>query len=94
MLLKETVKSSVANLRCLSRIPDPDFLAIPDPGSRIQKPQQKRGEKNNFFAIPFFVATNFTKLKNYFIFEMLKKNIWLSFQRIIELFTQTFVTKL
>jgi hypothetical protein len=29
--------------------------------------------------------TNFTKLKNYFIFEMLKKKIWVSFQGIIEL---------
>jgi hypothetical protein len=32
-------------------------------------------------------------LKNYFIFEKLKKKVWASFQRIIEL-TQKFVTKL
>jgi hypothetical protein len=31
---------------------------------------------------------------NYFIFEMLKKKIWANFQRIIELFTKKFVTKL
>jgi hypothetical protein len=33
-------------------------------------------------------------IENYFIFEMLKKNVWANFQRIIELFTQKFVTKL
>jgi hypothetical protein len=45
--------------------PDPDFYPsrIPDLGSRIQKQQKKeRGEKK-FVVIPFFVATNFTKLK-------------------------------
>jgi hypothetical protein len=43
-----------------------------------------------FLVIPFL---NFTKL-NYFIFEMLKKEIWANFQRIIELFTQKIVSKL
>jgi hypothetical protein len=33
-------------------------------------------------------------IENYFIFEMLKKNILASFQKILELFTQKFVTKL
>jgi hypothetical protein len=47
-----------------------------------------------FIVIYFFVATNFTKLENYFIFEMLKKKIWDSFQRIIELFTQICVPNL
>jgi hypothetical protein len=42
----------------------------------------------------FFVAIIFTKIKNYFIFEILKKNIWADFKRIIELFTQKIVTKL
>ncbi len=39
---------SVADPGCFSRIPDPDFYPsrIPDLGSRIQKKQQKRGEKN------------------------------------------------
>jgi hypothetical protein len=51
---------SVADPGCLSRIPDPDFYPswIPDP-----KKQQKRGAKKKFVVIPFFVATNFTKLK-------------------------------
>jgi hypothetical protein len=58
-------KTSVPDPGCLSRIPDPDFYPsrIPDLGSRIQKPQQKRGVKKNFFVIPLYVATNFTKLK-------------------------------
>jgi hypothetical protein len=50
------------------------------------------GEKK-FVVLPFFGVITFTKL-NYFIFEMLKKKIWANFQRIIELFTQKFVTKL
>jgi hypothetical protein len=44
-------------------IPDPDFLPIPDPGSKNST--KERGEKK-FVVIPYFVATNFTKLKNYF----------------------------
>jgi hypothetical protein len=33
-------------------------------------------------------------MANYFSFEVLKKNIWANFQRIIELFTQKIVNKL
>jgi hypothetical protein len=59
--------SSIADPGCLSRTPDPGFFThprsrIPDLESWIQKPQQKRGDKK-FAVIPFFVATNFTKLK-------------------------------
>ncbi len=47
-------------------IPDPDFYPsrIPDPGSRIPDPKtatKVRGEKK-LVVIPFYVATNFTKL--------------------------------
>jgi hypothetical protein len=52
-----------------SRIPDPDFLPIPDLGSRIQKQQQKRGVKKKFVVKPFFVAPNFTKLKIILFFK-------------------------
>jgi hypothetical protein len=69
--------------------PDPGSR-ISDPGSRIQKQQQKRGGKI-FFVIPFY---KFHKIENYFSFEVLKKKIWANFQRIIELFTQKIVTKL
>jgi hypothetical protein len=53
--------SSVADPGCLSRIL---ILPIPDPGSRILDPKtatKERGEKK-FVVIPFYVATNFTKL--------------------------------
>jgi hypothetical protein len=46
-----------------SRILDPGSR-IPDPGSRIPDPKtatKERGEKK-FDVIPFYVATNFTKL--------------------------------
>ncbi len=69
------------------------FLPILDPGSRIQKQQQKRGVKK-FCCHTFFCSHKFNKIENYFIFEMLKKTMWAFIQRIIELFTQTFVTKL
>ncbi len=67
---------------------------ILDFGSQIQKPQQKRGAKIFFCWHTFFYSHKFHKIENYFIFEMLKKKIWPSFQRIIEFFTQKFVTKL
>ncbi len=66
-------------------IPDPD-LPIPDLGSRIQKRQQKRGEKK--IVISFFCSHKFHKIENYFIFVMSKEKIWANFQMIIELFTQ------
>jgi hypothetical protein len=48
-------------------IPDPEFYPsrIPYPGSRIPDPKaatKERGEKK-LVVIPFYVATNFTKLK-------------------------------
>ncbi len=77
-----------------SRFPDPDFYPswipdpgsrILDPGSRIQKQQQKRGVRKKFVVIPFFCSHKFHKIVNYFFFEMLKKKIWANFQRNIEL---------
>jgi hypothetical protein len=46
----------------------------------------------NFHTI--FCSHKFHKIKNYFIFEMLKKIILVNFQRIIELFTQNIVNNL
>jgi hypothetical protein len=81
-------------------IPDPGSLHIPDPGSlflHIPDPGSKNSYKREgwkkFLVIPFFVATNFTKY-NFLIFELLKTKGWAKFQRIIDLFTQKFVTKL
>jgi hypothetical protein len=64
---------SVADTGCLSRIPDPDFYPsqISDLGSRIPDPKtatKERGEKK-FVVIPFYVATNFTKLKIILVFK-------------------------
>jgi hypothetical protein len=64
-------KISVADPRCLYRIPDPDFSPsrIPDPKTSMKE----RGEKKFVvIPVPLFGAINVTKL-NYFIFEMLKK---------------------
>jgi hypothetical protein len=82
--------TSVAELGCLSRIPDPDFYP-----SRILDPKTatKEGGVKKLVVIPFFVATNFTKLKIIKFLKCLKK-IWANFQRIIELFTQNIVTML
>jgi hypothetical protein len=51
---------SVSDPGFLSRIPDPDFYLsrIPDPKTATKE----RGEQK-LVVIPFFVATNFTKLK-------------------------------
>ncbi len=79
-------------------IPDPGswFLPIPDLWFRIPDPKTatKERDEKKIFVIPFYVATNFTKLKIIFSFEVLKKKIWANFQKIIELFTQKIVTKL
>jgi hypothetical protein len=58
---------------------------IPDPGSK--------NSNNKDLLSYLFCSYKFHKIENYFIFEMLKKRIWASFQRIIELYTQKFVTK-
>ena len=57
---------SVADPGCLSWISDPHFFPsrIPDPKTATKK----RGEKI-FFVIPFYVATNFTKLKNILVLK-------------------------
>jgi hypothetical protein len=56
------LSSSVAGIR--DKHPGSRFLPIPDLGSRIPDPKtatKERGEKK-FVVIPFYVATNFTKL--------------------------------
>ncbi len=42
----------------------------------------------------FFCSHKFHKVKNYFIFKLVKKKIWANLQRIMELFTQKIVIKL
>jgi hypothetical protein len=86
---EEISGSSVADPGWLSRI-----LIFTHLGSWIPDPKkQKRGVKK-ITCFTFFVGTNFTKIENYFIFEMLKKKMWSNFRRIIELLTQKIVIKL
>jgi hypothetical protein len=55
------------------------FLYIPDPGSENRI--KREGRKKLVFAA-FFVTTNFIKLKNYIIFELVTKIIWANLHRI------------
>jgi hypothetical protein len=59
--LTQTLEEVSYTLPSLSRIL---ILSIRDLGSRIQKQQKKRVVKKKFVVLPFFVATNITKLKN------------------------------
>jgi hypothetical protein len=72
------LKVSVADPGCLSRIPDPDFYPsrIPDPKTATKE----RGERI-FFCHTFFCSHKLHKIINYFIFEMLKKKIWVNFEK-------------
>ncbi len=61
----------------LSGIPDPDFILprfkISNPGSRIQQEQQNwRGKK---FLSYLFCCHKFYRIKNYFIFDQVQKEI-------------------
>jgi hypothetical protein len=73
---KHLLKTSGSVPGYLSRILDPDFYPsrISDPGSRIQKQQQKRGVKK-MCCHTFFCSHKFHITVNYFIFEVLKKII-------------------
>ncbi len=76
-------------------IPDPGcrILIFTHPGSRIPDPKtatKERDEKNLMSYLP--CSHKFHKIVHYFSFEVLKKKIWVNFQRIIELFTQKIVT--
>jgi hypothetical protein len=59
-------------------IPDPDFCPsrIPDPKTATKE----KGEKK-FVVLPFFVATNITKIINYFISKQVKKKLWTNFYK-------------
>jgi hypothetical protein len=77
-------------LRIRDIYPGSRILIFTHPGSRIPDPKtatKERGEKK-LDVKPFYVASNFNKIVNYFSFEVLKKKMWANFQRIIELFTK------
>ncbi len=86
---------SSAVLRIRDVYPGSRILILTNPGSRIQKQQQKRGLKKNLLSYrTFFCSHKSHKIENNFIFEMLKKKFWANFQRIIEFFILKIVTKL
>jgi hypothetical protein len=65
-------------------------LSIPDP-----KQQQKRKRvREKKFCATFFCSHKYHKIKNYFIFEQVKKKLWANLHRIIKHFTQKIVIKL
>ncbi len=55
---------------------------IPDLGSRIQKQQQRRGVKKKFVVIPFYVATNITKLKIILVLKCWRKTFGAIFKEL------------
>ncbi len=69
------------------------FLSIPDPGSRNQKQQQKRGVKTILLSF-LFCSHKCHKIENYFSFELRRKKFWANLPRIIELSTQKIYIKL
>ncbi len=68
---------------CLSRIPDvypgSRILIFTHPGSRISDPGSKNSNKRErgkkIFVIPFYVATNFTKLSIILVLKCWKQNL-------------------
>ncbi len=68
----------IAVLRIRDVYPGSWFLPIPDPGSRIPDPKTATKERGEIKldVKPFYVATKFNKIVNYFSFEVLLKKIW------------------
>ena len=93
---KEDGERLNAVLRIRDVYPGSRILIFTHPGSRISDPKtatKERGEKK-LDVKPFYVATKFNKIVNYFSFEVLKKKIWANFQRIIALFNKKIAKKL
>ncbi len=76
--------SKLRYCRVLSRILIFYAFRIPDLGSWIPDPKTATKEKDEkIICQTFFCSHKFHKIENYFIFEMLKKKIWVNFLRII-----------
>ncbi len=90
----------VANRLRNHRIRFRTVLRIRDvyPGSRISDPGSQNSNKKEgwkkIFVIPFYLASNVTKLNIILVLKFWRKKFGPIFWRIIELFTQKIVTKL
>ncbi len=70
MVLNNSTKQAVLRIRDVYS--GYRILIFTHPGSRIQKQQQKRGVQKNC-VIPFYVATNFSKLKIILVLKCWRK---------------------
>jgi hypothetical protein len=70
-------------------IPNPDFYP-----SRVSDPKNKKKEGGKKILHNLFCCHKCHKIETYFIFELVKKKIWASLQRILELPTQKIGIKL
>jgi hypothetical protein len=74
-------------------IPDPGSCfypsRIPDLGSRFQKQQQNRERWKKIIVKPFYVATKFNKIVNYFSFEIIENKIYDKFSKNYRTYYQT-----
>jgi hypothetical protein len=68
-------------------IPDPGFFT--HPGSRIRKPQQKRGVGKNLWLY-LFCSHKFHKIKNYFILKCWRKKIGPVFKDLLNFLPKKF----
>ncbi len=80
----ELTRQLISELRIWDFYPRSRILIFSHPGSWIQNSNKREGWKK-ICCHNFSCTHKFHKIANYFSFELLKKNIWANFQRIIEL---------
>jgi hypothetical protein len=72
--------------------PGSRILTFIHSGSRILDPTISKEKGKTFLVLPFFVASNFTKIENYIIIEQVKKMS--QFTKNFSVFLENFFTKL
>jgi hypothetical protein len=86
-LPNELSRQLIPDLRIRDLYPRFRILVFSHPGSWIQNSNKREGSKK-ICSLYFLCSHKFHKIANYFSFELLKKKIWATFQRIIKLFNQ------
>jgi hypothetical protein len=79
-------------LHCKLNLAHEILFSVADPGC-LSIPDTKKEKGKNIIVLPFFVATNITKLKLILSLNWKRKIFWPILQIIIELFTSKIVTK-